>query len=584
MRLLTTIISAFCALSIMHFSPVGPIEEPQTRSFSQKRALEPEDENALERGQMDGLTNEAIIARGISAFQEHYDAEEDEDTKAKLQALINTASALLGNNGGEERDSTNTRYANNPLFLAIAAYMTSADWLLAQELFLHSIDENTVEDEEYIPVYGSRISGSPLIEGFAYGTALTGGGEFESGENLSILQNDLKYAIELFSCHKSSSTSRTVILTDRYDFTEEGSPDYGDFVDQGIQGCIAAHAEGTLKYYYVTITVDMTEVLKPTVVSSNSSSLVLNLQNRSGSQKTVVYNSKLVSETNALYWQNLSNLQYVKIPSGSSANLTIERTSECYCVFSYITGLYVHVSTVVRAYGTSNCYLDYHLHRAVQGYGGHNILNLGKSGNSWMMMLRNTSNQRYRVEYNSRMCTGSDAQNWTNLVDVVSDYAEAHDDFVFLVSEYGFSTHIALRRFTSTTEYRYWINDLSLSTNATIASAQYDYYPYLLISVVGKTNTVWTIRVASQISEPLYFSYNSKMCFKNDGLNWSNLNNVVNNNYLQGYGSTTVQISENWFANSVAISFFNSNNVRLITCGYNLSAANNTLSVENNHI
>jgi hypothetical protein len=74
------------------------------------------------------------------------------------------------------------------------------------------------------------------------------------------------------------------------------------------------------------------------------------------------------------------------------------------------------------------------------------------------------------------------------------------------------------------------------------------------------------------------------MCFKSDALNWTNLNDISKEILLDSNQSTSITIFENWFADSIAVSYINNNNKRLISCGYKLSSGNNSMAMENNII
>lgn len=81
--------------------------------------------------------------------------------------------------------------------------------------------------------------------------------------------------------------------------------------------------------------------------------------------------------------------------------------------------------------------------------------------------------------------------------------------------------------------------------------------PYLLkTSIVNKSGKVWTIRIFNQNSFGVNASYNSKMCYLKDAYLWENLNHIKYV-YVNSYSYADIQISENWFATSIACSWTN---------------------------
>ena len=94
--------------------------------------------------------------------------------------------------------------------------------------------------------------------------------------------------------------------------------------------------------------------------------------------------------------------------------------------------------------------------------------------------------------------------------------------------------------------------------------------PYLYIDVMNKENKIWYIRVSNYTDDYIQFYYNSKMCYFNDAKNWSNLNDVSYASF-GGKTSLVVQIKENWFATSIAVSYIK-DNTRYITYANNLNS------------
>lgn len=573
------ILTFFSVFSLLFFGANHTSNQQSELPFvKEKQYLSPFDHGELVQHEE---TSDSVLRNGIEDLQSDYDSTSDIVQKNKIKSLIRTATNLLSNTNLHAMGLSNKYNADNNLVLkAIAAFFITANMPLSEELFLHSLDVETVEDELYHPVYGSRITGSPVIEDIANNTTLNGTGIFQK-DNQSVLKNDLAYSIQNFSWSKQYANSKVVTVRDTYDFKPEDEKNYNDIVAYGVNACINAHSAGTLKYYRIQITADMENVLYPTLKSISNNEVNIEIANRSKNQVTIFYNATTVSETDALWWQNLSKVKYVKLDSNSSIELKIARNDKDFCVFSTIGGTHYHFSTVVRLYDND---IDFHYHESAQAYAGNQLLNLGKYDNSWVMMFHNTSNEKKEIQYNARMCTENDAKNWLNLVDVKSDEIEEKESYVFMVQENGFSTHIALRILDSSNEVRFWINNLDMLTNLSIGTSKIERFFYLSLSIISKSGSQWCINVKNETSYPIYFVYNKKMCFKSDALNWTNLNDISNEILLDSNQSKSITISENWFADSIAVSYINNNNKRLITCGYKLSSGNNSMATENNII
>ena len=90
-------------------------------------------------------------------------------------------------------------------------------------------------------------------------------------------------------------------------------------------------------------------------------------------------------------------------------------------------------------------------------------------------------------------------------------------------------------------------------------------------------NSHWIINVSNPNNHSLTIYYNSKMCFEDDGLKWTNLNDV-NEIVLDAHESENVTIAENFFATSIAFSWC-SNGIRRILVGTNLSKDTYTMTL-----
>lgn len=97
------------------------------------------------------------------------------------------------------------------------------------------------------------------------------------------------------------------------------------------------------------------------------------------------------------------------------------------------------------------------------------------------------------------------------------------------------------------------------------------HYDYLELDVASKIGSIWRIEITNTSPMGIEVEYNTKMCYWDDARNWTGLNDVAKIN-LKPYETKKVNISENWFATSIACSYID-NGHRVITCANNLSVA-----------
>lgn len=89
----------------------------------------------------------------------------------------------------------------------------------------------------------------------------------------------------------------------------------------------------------------------------------------------------------------------------------------------------------------------------------------------------------------------------------------------------------------------------------------YDYKPNrytahgMEVVILNKIDSTWKLRLTNYTGENRVFEYNSKMCFENHAGSWSGLDDVNSTDVIRPGYSTTISISENAMANSIAISY-----------------------------
>lgn len=89
------------------------------------------------------------------------------------------------------------------------------------------------------------------------------------------------------------------------------------------------------------------------------------------------------------------------------------------------------------------------------------LANIGKEGSAWKVRIKNTTDRTVTVYYNTKMCTESDAKNWTNLKDVSSFTLAAGATKTVVISERFLATSIAVSFYSNSTRYISYANGLS---------------------------------------------------------------------------------------------------------------------------
>ena len=161
-----------------------------------------------------------------------------------------------------------------------------------------------------------------------------------------------------------------------------------------------------------------------------------------------------------------------------------------------------------------------------------------KAGNTWSVKLINDNNESVHVCYNSRMCFGSDGENFTGLKHIKEIDISANSYRIVQIDEYGTARYIAAAitysngnlghryiSFVKGLSYdsndggktdmvfnNYQIQRLDFSSSSSVPN-------YLSLSVINRTgffSYTYTIRIRNNNSFAVFASYNKKMCFCSD--------------------------------------------------------------------
>lgn len=173
-----------------------------------------------------------------------------------IKSLISTTENLIKEyNEYYNRNITRAPYhaLYTPIIAAAIAYFNSKDYILSAELLTHA-KENDVLNSAYKIQYTNVIESSNLFKEVANSTSMSGEIEFVRTGNL--IDDDLFFSIHNCTYNKNMPNSRSIILTDTYDFIEE---EYGDgIINTAISQMYAAQQAGALIPY--TISEHLTDI------------------------------------------------------------------------------------------------------------------------------------------------------------------------------------------------------------------------------------------------------------------------------------------------------------------------------------
>lgn len=450
---------------------------------------------------------------------------------------------------------------------AIAAF-SAAGYKLSAELLTVAFG-NTNPDRTYVPVYGGRMITSSQARAKAYGTLSNGNLSFGFDLSNTTNENDMSLAIHSADFTKPYSTSKVVSITDTYNFDgfegqDNGFLNFANGTFSIIQGL------GVITPYTVNISVDFSKDLDISVESYSSGTYSINVTNNTSAKQLVVYNKRMCNLEDARNWTNLTDIDYMYLNSGESRSVNVsERGTATSVAFSLVTTTTRYISSAFQLS------VDGSLSREQTSVNHNSYYNLdiiGKDGDEWILRYKNLTSSNIPLDYNSRMCYLSDAENWTNLRNQDSIVVYPSSDGFFRIEEYGTAGAIAVRYRIGSYYYYIYANNLSSDTTMSAHRRSEYYYEYLSLVNHGKSGGKWKIEIYNPKSYEITVYYNKKMCFQSDAMNWTNLRDDRDPITIPPNDSVEVSISTNGTAGFITTSYIE-NNHRVITCANGLSTS-----------
>lgn len=111
---------------------------------------------------------------------------------------------------------------------------------------------NTNKKSTYVPNYGYVLKSTNAIKKIAKGTSIKGSSVFNSTSTTA--EGDAKYSIHKFDFTKTKANSKTVKVSDYYDY---GSGDYDGLAGIAVEAMKNAQKNGSIVPFKVSITVSV---------------------------------------------------------------------------------------------------------------------------------------------------------------------------------------------------------------------------------------------------------------------------------------------------------------------------------------
>lgn len=192
----------------------------------------------------------AELDKMISEYSVIKEQSLNENDVKNAEEIIGTLKELRSEYLQNESDATT--YEVHPVFAtevaAVIAYFNVNGYKLSAELLSH-MKANEVKDSDYTPTHGDIVLQSSVFTGIANGHVASGSGEFPNQGSKT--DKDLYNAIHFFNYEKPSANSKTVTISDRYDFAANNP---GSIAGVAMDMMYKAQEAGYLTPFYTKIT------------------------------------------------------------------------------------------------------------------------------------------------------------------------------------------------------------------------------------------------------------------------------------------------------------------------------------------
>lgn len=193
---------------------------------------------------------EAELKKTLEEYRNDCLKSNDKNQIDKLNSLIEACEKLINDYSNEESVSTCANQPNAAVSMVVA-YFSNKNYYLSRELLLHAT-MNTNKKSTYVPNYGYVLKSTNAIKKIAKGTSIKGSSVFNSTSTTA--EGDAKYSIHKFDFTKTKANSKTVKVSDYYDY---GSGDYDGLAGIAVEAMKNAQKNGSIVPFKVSITVSV---------------------------------------------------------------------------------------------------------------------------------------------------------------------------------------------------------------------------------------------------------------------------------------------------------------------------------------
>lgn len=316
------------------------------------------------------------------------------------------------------------------------------------------------------------------------------------------------------------------------------------------------------------------------IIAKTESKWLIKLTNNTGSKRSFDYNRTMCFEGDAQDWNGLAHIGCTdELADGGSTVIEIEE----YGTATSITVSYADGNTryifYARNLDKSSCTMTcYGNTKASYSYTNNDkdieVSIVSKGAGMWSIKLTNRATTWRTFDYNRNMCFESDAQNWTSLTDIAqTKELRPGESTVLEIYENGTATSFAVSYTRGATRYILYAKNLSKSGTMTCCDSEALYYVRreygVAVSIIGKCEDKWLIKLTNEMYDTYSFDYNQYMCFEKDAKNWNGLSHVATTVKLRSGASVIIEIREYLTATSIALSYVE-DSVRYIIYAKNL--------------
>ena len=185
--------------------------------------------------------------------------------------------------------------------------------------------------------------------------------------------------------------------------------------------------------------------------------------------------------------------------------------------------------------------------------------------NGWDVKVLNPTDCEREIVYNEKMAFSDDAKNWKNLSHIKYFSLGSGESKIVHVDGNGTATDIAFSYITNDTRYITFSNELSHALTLHSSFSTKPAHDSNYLSIVGKYNNKWIMRLRNKKGETLFVKYNRKMCSEGDANNWNGDLKHVSWFSLDANKCADFEVEENGTATCVALCLVGANKTEYLT-------------------